>query len=69
MLVLAKAAGCAWVTAHGLLKLRDAERRINAGDLRRHAEQYKKLKGETARNILRLRQQRLHPRPRQLRQH
>jgi len=59
VLVLAKAAGCTWVTAHKLLELRDAERRFADDDLRRYAEHYKKLKRETARNILRFREQRL----------
>jgi uncharacterized protein (DUF2336 family) len=59
VLVLAKAAGCAWVTARELLELRDAERHCSPEDLRRYAEQYKKLKRETARNILRFREQRL----------
>jgi len=59
VLVLAKAAGCTWVTERELLELRDAERRFADDDLRRYAEQYKKLKRETARNILRFREQRL----------
>jgi hypothetical protein len=48
VLLLAKAADCSWVTARELLELRDAERQLSAEDLRRLAEQYKKLKRETA---------------------
>jgi hypothetical protein len=59
VLVLAKAADCSWVTARELVELRDAERNCTADDLRRYAEQYKRLKPETARNILRLREQRV----------
>jgi len=59
VLVLAKAAGCSWVTARELVELRDAERNCTPDDLRRYAEQYKRLKPETARNILQFREQRL----------
>jgi hypothetical protein len=41
------------------IEMRDAERRFADDDLRRYAEQYEKLKRETARNILRFREQRL----------
>lgn len=60
VLLLAKAAGCAWVTARELLELRDAERHLSPEDLRRYAEQYRKLKTATARSVLRFREQRLH---------
>lgn len=59
VLLLAKAAGCSWVTAREVLELRDAERQFSVEEMRRHSEQYKKLKRETARNILRFREQRL----------
>jgi hypothetical protein len=39
--------------------MRDAGRHLTADDLQRCAEQYKKLKAETAPSIVRLREQRL----------
>jgi hypothetical protein len=59
VLVLAKAAGCSWTTVRALLQMRDAGRHLDADGLHRCAEQYKKLKLETARSIVRLREQRI----------
>jgi uncharacterized protein (DUF2336 family) len=59
LLLLAKAAGCSWTTARALLQLREAGRHLTADDLGRCAEQYRKLKDETARNVIRLRECRL----------
>ena len=59
MLVLAKAAGCSWTTARALLQMRDADRNLDADSLLRLTEQYRKLKPETARSVIRLREQRI----------
>jgi uncharacterized protein (DUF2336 family) len=59
LLILAKAAGCSWTTARELLQMQAAGRALSAEDLRRCAEQYRKLKPETAKSILRFREQRM----------
>jgi hypothetical protein len=59
VLVLAKAAGCSWTSARALLEMRDAGRDLSADDLQRYAEQYKALKPETARSVIRLREERI----------
>jgi hypothetical protein len=59
VLVVAKAAGCSWTTARALLQMRDAGRDLDADGLQRCAEQYKKLNRETARKVIRLREQRI----------
>ena len=59
LLILAKAAGCSWTTARELLQMQSAGRSLGADDLRRCAEQYRKLKLETAKNILRFREERI----------
>lgn len=59
VLVLAKAAGCSWTTARALLQMRDAGRSLDSDDLQRCAEQYRKLEPETARSVVRLREQRI----------
>jgi uncharacterized protein (DUF2336 family) len=59
LLVLAKAAGCSWVTARELLQMQSAGRNLTAEDLRLSSERYRKLQPETARNILRFHEQRI----------
>lgn len=49
--VVAKAAGCAWITVKALLLMR-AERRMSKADLERARENYERLKVETARRVL-----------------
>ncbi len=57
-LILAKAAGCSWMTAKELLLMQAAGRSLSAEDLDQALERYKKLRPETARNIIRFREQR-----------
>ena len=52
VLLLAKAAGCSWTTARELLLMYVANRGLNAEDMTRSFERYKKLSQETARNIV-----------------
>jgi uncharacterized protein (DUF2336 family) len=52
VLLLAKAAGCSWTTARELLLMYVANRGLNAEDMSRSFERYKKLSQETARNIV-----------------
>ena len=52
VLLLAKAAGCSWTTARELLLMYAANRGLNAEDMNRSFERYKKLSQETARNIV-----------------
>ena len=59
VMVLAKVAGCSWTTVRALLQMRDAGRNLNADNMQRCAEQYRKLKLETARSIIRLREERI----------
>lgn len=59
LLILAKAAGCSWVTASELLQMQTAGRGLTADDLRDSSERYRKLQPETARNILRFHEQRI----------
>src|SRR5262245_35178418 len=48
VLLLAKAAGCSWTTARELLLRYVANRGLNAEDMNRSFERYKKLSQETA---------------------
>ena len=52
VLLLAKAAGCSWVTARALLQMVAAKRSLTPDDLVQAFERYKKLTQETARNIV-----------------
>lgn len=57
-LILAKAAGCSWMTTKELLQMQAAGRSLSAEDLDQALERYKKLRPETARNIIKFREQR-----------
>src|SRR5215475_12787695 len=59
VLLLAKAAGCSWTTARELLLMYVANRGLNAKDMTRSFERYKKLSQETARNIVAFYERRL----------
>jgi len=52
ILILAKAAGCAWTTARELSQMRAAGRNMKPDEITQAFERYKKLNQETARNIL-----------------
>ena len=52
ILILAKAAGCSWITAKELLVMFHAKRNMKPDDLTRAFERYKKLSQETAQNIV-----------------
>lgn len=57
-LILAKAAGCSWMTTKELLLMQAAGRGLSAEDLDQALERYKRLRPETARNIIKFREQR-----------
>jgi uncharacterized protein (DUF2336 family) len=59
VLLLAKAAGCSWVTARELLQMYAAGRSLTPDDLARAFERYKKLTQETARSIVRFHELRM----------
>jgi uncharacterized protein (DUF2336 family) len=50
--ILAKAAGCSWVTVRALLLMRAADRRMSKADLGRARENYARLETETAKRVL-----------------
>jgi uncharacterized protein (DUF2336 family) len=52
VLILARAAGCSWITARALLSMQVAKRHLAPGDLSRAFKRYSKLRQETARNIV-----------------
>ncbi|MBI3703809.1 MAG: DUF2336 domain-containing protein [Rhizobiales bacterium] len=52
ILILAKAAGCSWLTAKELLAMYHAKRNLTPDDLTRAFERYKKLSQETAQSII-----------------
>ncbi len=52
VLLLAKAAGCSWVTARELLQMCAAKRSLTRDDLLQAFERYKKLTQATARSIV-----------------
>jgi uncharacterized protein (DUF2336 family) len=52
ILILAKAVGCSWTTAKGLLTMYVAERNLQPGDIAAAFERYKKLTRETACKVL-----------------
>ena len=58
VLLLAKAAGCSWVTARELLRMYAAKRSLTPDDLAQAFERYKKLTQETARNIVQFHERR-----------
>jgi uncharacterized protein (DUF2336 family) len=58
VLLLAKAAGCSWVTARELLQMRAAKRSLASDDLVQAFERYKKLTRETARSIVQFHERR-----------
>jgi uncharacterized protein (DUF2336 family) len=62
VLLLAKAAGCSWVTARELLQMYAARRRLTADDLVQAFERYKKLTQQTARNIVQFHERRIRQR-------
>jgi uncharacterized protein (DUF2336 family) len=59
ILVLAKAAGCSWTTARELLLMHVAERNLQAADLERSFERYKKLNRDVARQVISFHGQRI----------
>ena len=52
VLILAKAAGCSWLTAKELLVMYNAKRKLTPDDITGAFERYKKLSQETARSIV-----------------
>lgn len=58
ILILAKAAGCSWMTTRELLQMQAAGRKLTAEDLDQALERYKKLSQETARSIIKFRERR-----------
>jgi hypothetical protein len=52
LLILARAAGCSWITARELLQMYAAKRNLNADALGSAFERYKKLSQETARKVV-----------------
>ena len=58
ILILGKAAGCSWMTTKELLLMQAAGRNMTPDDLERALERYKKLSQQTARNIIKFREQR-----------
>ncbi len=59
VLLLAKAAGCSWVTARELLQMYTAKRSLTPDDLAQAFERYKKLTQETARSIVQFHERRM----------
>jgi hypothetical protein len=59
ILLLAKAAGCSWVTARELLQMYAAKRSLTPDDLAQAFERYKKLTQETARSIVQFHERRM----------
>jgi uncharacterized protein (DUF2336 family) len=62
ILLLAKAAGCSWVTAKELLQMYAAKRSLTPDDLAQAFERYKKLTQETARSIVQFHERRMQQR-------
>jgi Uncharacterised protein conserved in bacteria (DUF2336) len=58
VLLLAKAAGCSWVTARELLQMYAAKRSLTPDDLAQAFERYKKLTQATARSIVQFHERR-----------
>ena len=59
ILILAKAAGCSWITARELLQMFAAKRNLTPDDLAEAFERYKKLTQETTRTIVKFQERRL----------
>ena len=59
ILILAKAAGCSWITARELLQMFAAKRNLKAEELAESFERYKKLSQETSRTIVRFHERRI----------
>ncbi|WP_229266621.1 DUF2336 domain-containing protein [Leptospira sp. severe_002] len=59
ILILAKAAGCSWITARELLQMFAAKRNLTPDDLEKSFERYKKLTQETTRAIVKFHEKRL----------
>src|SRR6185437_10301962 len=53
VLILAKAAGCSWITVKELLLMYVAERNLQPDELGRASERYQKLGETTARKVIR----------------
>jgi len=62
VLLLAKAAGCSWVTTRELLQMHAARRGLTPDELARAFERYKKITQETARSIVQFHEQRMQQR-------
>jgi uncharacterized protein DUF2336 len=62
VLLLAKAAGCTWTTARELLVMYAAGRNLSAEDVSRAFERYRKLRRETAQNIVSFHERYVKPR-------
>ena len=65
ILILAKAAGCSWVTAKELLLMYVAERHLESDGLARAAQRYHTLAEKTAREVVRFYERRLKQRARE----
>lgn len=59
ILILAKAAGCSWLTTKEMLVMFNAKRNLTPDDITRAFERYKKLSQETARNIVKFHERRM----------
>jgi len=59
VLLLAKAAGCSWVTTRELLQMHAARRGLTPDELAQAFERYKKLTQETARSIVQFHERRM----------
>jgi uncharacterized protein (DUF2336 family) len=66
LLVLARAAGCSWITTRELLQMQAANRNLTPDDLSLAFERFKKLSQETARNVVAFRERRLQMQGRQM---
>jgi uncharacterized protein (DUF2336 family) len=59
ILILAKAAGCSWITTRELLQMYAAKRNLSPDDLAHSFERYKKMAQETCRTIVKFQEQRV----------
>lgn len=59
LLIVARAAECSWTTVRAMLCMRDAGRKLGEPELAQCSEQYRRLQPDTARALLRFREQRL----------
>jgi hypothetical protein len=58
ILILAKAAGCSWMTTKELLTMQAAGRSLTPDDLDQAMDRYQRLSQQMARNIIKFREQR-----------